>query len=193
MTNVRQYTDKEIIDKVKTLSGFSKIPTNYFLVGIRSNEDAFNTFDDKFYLFKGEQCHSVYKGTTNPGSTGLQKFEDYNKLGCAVLKSDTIVYDYAERGWHRGKVFAYRQVKPFPYYRDSNRNSKAEEVGQVYNDIIYANIHPASYLMGDVVEKTQINGWSLACQVFSIRQEFDEFMEITKDQNTLTYCLLKEF
>lgn len=192
-TNVRSYTDKQLLEKVKSLDTFGYLPSDYWLLGIRSNEDAYNQFDDKFYLFKGKEFVSVYPGTTHAGSAGLKNFEKYNKLGVAVLKADTIVYNYGVRGLHRGKVMAYRQNIPFPYYRDNNKNNKVEEVGTEYNNIIYANIHPSSYNKGEDVDKEFINGWSLACQVFANRKDFDAFMFMTAGQEYLTYCILQEF
>ena len=53
MTNVRSYTDKELLDKIKTVDGYTHTPTNYYMIFVRSNEDAPNKFDDKVYLFKG--------------------------------------------------------------------------------------------------------------------------------------------
>ena len=124
MTNVRSYTDKELLDRVKSLPDFTHIPAGYWLVGVRSNEDEFNKFDDKFYLFKGEQFIEVFKGTTNAGGKGLKEFHTYNPDGVAVLKSDTIVYDSHILGISKGRL-VYRQNKPFPYYRDNNYNEKA--------------------------------------------------------------------
>lgn len=192
-SNVRNYTDSNLLNKVATLEGFKDIPKDFWLIGVRSNEDAYNVFDDKFYLFQGKKCISVYLGTTNAGATGLKKFDTYNKLGVAVLKADTIVYDYAYRGLHKGKVEAYRQGKGFPYFRDNDKDEHVEEIGKEYNDIIYANIHPSSYVEGQDVDKEFINGWSLACQVFANRAEFDDFMDLTEGQKNLTYCLLQEF
>ena len=50
-TKVRSYTDKQLLDKVKSLDTFKGLPAGYWILGIRSNEDVFDTFDDKFYLY----------------------------------------------------------------------------------------------------------------------------------------------
>lgn len=73
MTNVKNYTDQQILDKIKTLPKFKHFPTNYWIVGIRSNEDANDIFDDKFYFFKGEEFISVTSGTTNKGNKGTDR------------------------------------------------------------------------------------------------------------------------
>ena len=67
MSNVRFYTDKQILDRVKSLPSFQFIPSDYWLCGIRSTEDKSDNYDDKFYLFKGEKFIMVTSGTTNPG------------------------------------------------------------------------------------------------------------------------------
>jgi len=88
-SNVRSYTDKELLDRVKATKGFQKIPEGYWILGVRSNEDEENTYDDKFYIFKGEVFQEVITGTTHPGAAILKGgFLRFNKVGAAVLKSD---------------------------------------------------------------------------------------------------------
>ena len=193
MTNVRAYTDHQLLNRVRSLETFRGIPNDYWIIGVRSNEDEFNKFDDKFYLFNGRQFVKVMPGTTNAGSKGLKEFHTYNEEGVAVLKADHMVYNFWERGMHRGKILAFRQRAPWPYYRDNNYNDKNEEIGLVHNNIIFANFHPASYLKGDETPKEDINGWSLACQVPQIRRDFDDVMNYTEGQQLLTYALLNEF
>ena len=41
--------------------------------------------------------------------------------------------------------------------------------------------------------KAAINGWSLACQVMNNGKEWNDFYNLTKRQDLLTYALLKEF
>jgi hypothetical protein len=190
-TNVRSYKDEELLDRVKSLDTFTHIPKGNWLIGVQSNEDEANVFDDKFYLFNGETFIKNFAGTTNAGIKGLKHFDDYNDLGVAVLKTDTIVYDFWKRGLHKGRVKAGRQNKPFPYHRDNNKNDNIDEIGKVYSDIIWCNFHPATYEEGSGVPKEFINGWSLVCQVPQKRIDFEFVME--RDWEFLTYCLLKEF
>ncbi len=163
-------------------------------VWIRSLADQFDAFDDKAFTY---ECYGTSKdpkfimarnGTTNAGSYGLKQFNEYNHLGCAVLKSDVIVYDSHKFGKHRGKD-AYRQSKGFPYFRDNNKNDRAEEIGTEYNDIILANIHRAG------VNSTVINNWSTACLVTANLQKFLGFLGYMKSKGNppLTVCLLKEW
>jgi hypothetical protein len=192
-TNVRSYTAAQLLSRVAELDGFKGFPEGYWFIGVRSQEDSFNRFDDPLYVFLGNLFVVVVPFTTNAGSKGLKEFHTYNKEGVAVLKSDTIIYDFWKRGLHRGKVMAYRQDKVFPYYRDNNYNEKNEEIGEVHNNIIYANFHPSSYITGQDIDKEYINGWSLACQVTANRKDFDTIMALTTEQKHITYALLQEF
>ena len=80
MSNVRSYTTDQLLDRVEELKSFKTIPVGYWILGVRSNEDAPNKYDDKFYLFNGEQFVKVVTGTTNPGTPILQGgFLKYNK------------------------------------------------------------------------------------------------------------------
>ena len=194
MTNVRSYTADQLLERVAdTAKGFNHYPADYWLLGIRSNEDEYNKFDDKFYLFYGIEFKKVYSGTTNTGANGLKNFETYNKDGVAILEADRIVYGSHRRGISKGRP-VYRQDKPFPYYRDNDKDNKSEELGQVINDeIIHAHIHDVK--MGNVdADKEFINGWSLACQVFNNGEHWHKFFNVlTKEQEYITYCLLNEF
>ena len=179
--------------KVKSLKSFKEVPKNYWLLGVRSNADKFNTFDDKFFLFKGEQFIEVYLGTTNAGNDLVNPT---NSRGEAVLKTDEIYYNAWGRGKHRGKVGAYVQVLPLLIHRDNDGDRKTEELGTPKPETVGINIHPATYNSGSDEVKSLINGWSQGCQVFAKRggsNSFNSFMKKTEGQQRLTYCLLKEF
>jgi hypothetical protein len=101
MSNVRSYTTDQLLDRVEELKSFKTIPLGYWIVGVRSNEDAPNKYDDKFYLFNGEQFVKVVTGTTNPGTPILQGgYLKYNKVGAAVVKSNEWYYDVWAYGLH---------------------------------------------------------------------------------------------
>jgi len=194
MNNVRSYTDKQILDRVKSLVEFKGWPKYRLDVWIRSSEDAFNQFDDKVYSFDCSECKDqndypifimVNSGTSNAGEYGLEHFEEYNRLGCAVLKSDTIVYDSHMPGLHKGKP-AYVQVKGYPYFRDADRDHKCDETGKEYNDIIGANCHSA----GD--DSIQIDNWSVACLVRNVKKQFNTWLTYM-NKKPLTVSILKEF
>jgi hypothetical protein len=193
-TNVRSYTDDQLLERVALVAeGFTEYPEGYWLIGVRSNEDEANKFDDKFYLFYKKQFVKVYSGTTHTGIKGLKGFAKYNPDGAAVLKADTIVYDSHRRGMSKGRG-VYRQDKVFPYYRDNDMDDKAEEIGELYEDkIIYCHIHDCKLEEGDD-PKEYINGWSLGCQVLNNPDHWHDFFNRrTKDQELITLCILNEF
>jgi len=192
MTNVKSYNDIDLLNKVKSLSSFTKIPKSFWLLGVRSNEDETNKFDDKFYLFQGEKFVAVTTGTTNPGITGLKGYDKYNKYGVAVVKADEWYYDVWKFGKHKGKMDALRQVKPIKYYRDGDKDGKSEEIGKVHEGLIGINFHCNTYNKKSTAIKELINGWSLGCQVCNNITHYYRFLEYLKKGN-ISYCLLNEF
>ena len=191
MNNVRTYTDKQILDRVMSLPTFKGWPTKSNLdVWIRSTEDAFNVFDDKVYSFDMSTGKPVFQmvtsGTTNAGRVGLKNFDKYKLSGCAVLKSDIIIYESHVYGLHKGKYPAYVQNKPWPYYRDSDKDDRAEEIGPEYNNIIGANCHAAGE------SSVIIEDWSIACLVRNVKSKFNLWMTYM-NKKPLTVCILKEF
>ena len=192
-SNVRGYTDKELIDRVKSLPSYKGLPKNYWILGVQSNEDEFNVFDDKFYLFKGDKFILVTSGTTNAGLTGLHHYWKYNKDGAAVIKTDEWYYDLWKFGYHRRRMPALKQIKPIKYYRDWNKNNKAEEIGPMYEGIIGINFHTVLYDRIPNFYRRYINGWSTGCQVVNYVKDYYKILDLVKHQKTVTYCLIKEF
>lgn len=193
MSNVRGYGDQELLDRVKGLPSFKKIPKNYWILGVQSNEDETNKYDDKFYVFKGEEFIMVTTGTTNAGINGLKGYDKYNKYGVAVWKTDEWYPGVWKFGKHKGKMDALRQVKPIKYYRDGNKNGKSEEIGKEYSGIIGVNFHTNTYNKRSEAIKTLIGGWSLGCQVCNNTPHYNRIIDLVRDQASVTYCLIKEF
>jgi len=191
MSNVRNYTSQQLLDRVKSMPNFKGFPQSGVLdIWVRSNEDEYNKFDDKVYSFdcfpaKDPVFKMVCSGTSNAGAVGLKEFAKYNGLGCAILKSDWIVYNSHVYGLHKGKP-AYRQAKGFPYFRDNNKNDKAEEIGKEYNDVIGANCHRAG------AASTVIGGWSTACLVRNIEVDFLKWLSFM-GKRSLSVVILNEF
>ena len=188
---VRAYTDKQILDRVMSLPTFKGWPKERLDVWIRSSVDEFNKFDDKVYSFDCTSGTPVFKmvmtGTTNTGQYGLEHYEKYNSVGCAVLKSDVIIYNSHVFGLHKGKP-AYIQsfTVGFPYFRDSDKDKHAEEIGKEYNDRIGANCHSA----GEA--SVNIDNWSVACLVRNIKSKYNLWLT-WMNKKPLTVCILKEF
>ena len=146
-SNVRNYTSQQIIDRIKSLPSFAGLPVQRYVVGVRSNEDEPNKFDDKIYLFVGERFLKVVNATTNPGTPVLEGgFLKYNKAGAALVAADEWYYGVWTYGLHNGKMPALRQVGPFKVFRDGNKNKKSEEIGTPIVGSNYGiNFHTVSY------------------------------------------------
>lgn len=194
---VRNYTDEELINKVKSLPTFKSIPKDYWLLTVRSQEDIFNTFDDKVYLFKGKKCELVTSCATNPGGPALLGgWKKYTKTGAAVIKTDEWYYDVYKYGLHNGKMPALRQNGKMKYYRDNNNDKKVDEVGKIEEAIYYTNFHFNSYKVFDRIKNainSLIGEWSYGCVVCNIEDKYEEIINKTKTQASVTMCLLKEF
>lgn len=194
MTNVKNYKDSQLLDKVEEIGGIIPNVGKYLIIGVQSNEDAFNKFDDKFYVFDGPKFKQVSTGTTNAGKTALKYFDRYNLTGAAIWKTNQWCPDVFKPGYHKGKMKALRQVKPIAFYRDSDKDDKAEQQGQLYNEIIYANMHGVDYDPYSDVIKQNINGWSFACQVWNRMSDYRKMIKATWSRNlTVDYALLDEF
>jgi hypothetical protein len=189
---VKKYTDAQLLNKVKTLPSFKGFPKGFWILGVQSLEDTFNTFDDKFYLFNGENFIMVTTGTTNAGVNGLMKYNEYNPEGVAVIKTNEWYYDVWKFGLHRGKMEALRQVKPFLISRDGDKDKQIEE-GKSLPVICGINFHANTYNMANEEIKQIIGAWSLGCQVVNDTPKYVKIIELVKPQKVVTYCLIKEF
>lgn len=203
-TNVRKYTDKQLLDRVKSLDSFVKIPKKRWIIGVRSNEDATNVYDDKFYEYEGTKFIRVLTGTTNAGEGILRGgFKRYNKKGTAILKADEWYYNVWKWGYHRGRMTALRQRgASVLVYRDGNMNGKAEEIGELTRGWYGINYHTNTYNFDPrnlKVVQWFIGNWSAGCQVINDRVKYLEQMKYYRDayikgkQEYVTYCLLNEF
>jgi hypothetical protein len=191
---VRSYKDKQLLDKVKSLSNYKEIPKGYWLLGVRSNEDTPNIFDDKIYLFKGEEFVLVTSATTNPGTPTLKQFEKVNKAGAAVLKSDVWYYNLWKYGRHNGKIEALLQIgNSVQVYRDKDKDSKAEEQGELQKGYFGINFHPNTYDIAADNTGATIGWFSAGCQVVNDMSKYREIIKLVKVEKFVSYCLIKEF
>jgi hypothetical protein len=182
MSNVKSYTDKQLLDRVKGLKSYKSIPSDMWLLFVRSNEDGNNIFDDKCYIFKGSAFQYVTSCTTNKGNKGT-----------AVMEADQWNYDSYAYGKHRGKMEALRQIKGVPYRRDYTKDGKTNPTTAVMTDLIFLNIHGATYNKGSQQVATQIGGWSEGCLVLNNNPEYERMVKMAKDQPRVSIVLLNEF
>lgn len=192
-TKVRNYTDDELLYKVRQLPSFNGFPKDYWILGVQSNEDTYNEFDDKFYIFHGTRFVKVVTGTTNAGTTGLKHYDRYNSKGCAVIKTNEWYYGLWKYGYHRGRMPALRQIRPIKYFRDWNKNNKVEELGKVYEGLIGINFHTVLYQKKLSFIRKWIMGWSVGCQVVNHVGEYYKVLNLMKKQKDVSYCLIREF
>ena len=189
-----KYTDKQLLNRVKIMNGYKYIPPTPWIIGVRSKADAYNQFDDKFYLFKGETFIAKATGTTNPGAYSLHHFKDYGASGSAVVVSDEWYYDVWTMGMHKAKVKALIQIGSFKIQRDNNLNNKSGDAGKIQIESgIGINFHPASYNLEQNTVREKIDAWSAGCQVVNSNEEFKTFMANIPKNKKISYCLLKEF
>jgi hypothetical protein len=200
---VKNYTDAQLLNKIKTLASFKGFPNGFFIVGVQSQEDTFNVFDDKFYLFENIgtpftndinqiKFHVVTSGTTNAGKNGLLTYDSYNKDGVAVIKTNEVYYNVWKYGLHRGKMKALRQHRSFLISRDGDKDQKIEE-GLSSWVMCGINFHANTYDMDSTEIKSIIGGWSLGCQVVNNIPKYNQIIDLVKPQKVVTYILLKEF
>lgn len=190
---VRNYTDRELLEKAASLSGFSGFPTDFWILGVRSKNDIPDSYDDKFYLYKGTDFYMVTTGSTNSGIYGLLNFKKWNKNGTAVVKSNEWYYDVWKPGKHKGKMDALVQRGKIKVYRDNNLDDKNDETGEIHEGYYGINFHTITYRSGEHVRKT-IGAWSIGCQTPNKTKDYYRILDlIGKNQRRVTYCLLKEF
>ena len=189
---VKNYTDNQLLSKVKSLPSFNGVPSGFWILGVQSLEDNFNTFDDKFYLFEGERFVMVTSGTTNAGKNGMLNYESQNPDGVAVLKTNVWYYNVWRYGLHKGKMRALKQVRPFLISRDGDKDQQIEENASI-PVICGINFHANTYNLSNQEIKNIIGAWSLGCQVVNNTPKYVQFMDYVQAQKVVTYCLIKEF
>jgi hypothetical protein len=190
---VKPYTDKQLLEKVKSLSSFTKIPNGYWLLGVRSQDDLPNRFDDKIYLFKGEEFVLVTSATTNAGTSTLRQFEKVNKDGAAILKADEWYYNVWKYGKHQGKVEGLLQLgNKVKVWRDTDKDDKSEEQGKLQEGYFGINFHPNTYDLSKP-SGTTIGWWSAGCQVVNNVSNYKLMIQLLKREKLVSYCLINEF
>lgn len=199
-SNVKNYTTEQLINRMRSLPSFKGVPQGHHVIVVRSDEDHYNTYDDKLYLFKSDICLAVMSCTSNSGAYGLANFVKWNKDGVAVIKFDEIYYDSFMKSdgkqypHHNGKMQCLRQIKPLKYYRDNNKDKKIDESGQIFEGINATNIHTNSYTARKGILTWLIGGWSTGCTVVNnVTIYYDVLLKKINYNEPVTYTGLKEF
>ena len=201
---VKKYTDEQLLTRVKELCNYEGLPDGRWILGVRSQADEPNVFDDKFYEYEGDKFIRVLIGTTNPGTTILQGgFLKYRNDGAAIVKSNRWYYGVWQYGLHRGKMPALLQTgAKITVYRDGDMDDKSEELGEPMSGYYGINYHTNTYNFSDEniqVTVEEIDDWSAGCQVTNERDKYVTQMDWYRNakesgkQTNVTFCLIKEF
>jgi hypothetical protein len=164
---------------------------NINIVGIRTNDNKANSFNDLMILFwkyGGHWNSMTFPITTDPGIYWREN--PMNIKGTAVLKTGQYRGMWSI-GKHQGRYDALRQVKPCTVYRDNNKDNKIDTDGETDTGLFGINHHKAGK------SSTQVDKWSAGCQVQPNQALFDIEMKIFKQAaenwgNSFTYTLLDE-
>lgn len=169
-------------------------PYNLNIIGVRSNNEIANSFDDWLYLIyrddSGEMKIYEYPITTDPGAYWLKN--PMNVDGTAILVPGQYKGSHC-LGLHQGRYQALKQKAPIKVWRDNTKDTKLDKEGRVYEGIYGINIH-RSNASGQSIN---VEKWSAGCQVFKKVANFNFFMETCEKAakiygNSFTYTLLEE-
>jgi hypothetical protein len=191
------YTDKQLLDKVKSLPDFKYIPEDYWAIFVRSKADKPDAFDDYCFLYKGEKFITYSTCTTNPGAPILTGgWKKYTSKGAALIKVNQWMYRCFKFGLHAGKMRALRQIKNIWYHRDNNNNNKAEEIGNAEFALYNTNIHSNSYSLFQKIKIKMgqiIGNWSAGCLVLNQQEPYEKMINLTEKQPDFTAVIISEF
>jgi len=181
---MRLYSYSELKDQFDRL-GY-QFPS-FHIVGIRSNANKPNEFDDLIGLINNSNV-SWFTGTTNPGTHWLKNL--MNPKGTALLKPGQYK-DSWKLGLHRNQYKALVQCAPITVFRDKDKDAIAEETAVTDTGIFGINIHRAN---PNAVSKF-IDKWSAGCQVLNNPTDFKKLIDAcdASGLSRFTYTLLKEF
>lgn len=154
------------------------------LGGIRTKDNAANTFNDWLYAFyhiNGKMHGVVIPATTDPGL--YYRLNPMRKAGTAMIVHNRQYFgvyqlqdpeqDETLRG-HKGKK-AFRQIKEMDYWRDPNRDKYLDLEGTIFTEIAHTNIHDMGTLGRNV------NKWSAGCPG-AIEENMDKLFEVAEKQ-----------
>ena len=174
----------------------SKKPWNVNIIGIRSEVDMFNEFDDALVIIYRDSRANwevrTYPITTDPGKVWTRK--PASSKGVAILVPDQYRGAY-KIDLHQGKYPALCQRgNVVQVYRDANLDDEYDrDAGTIDEGWHGINIHRSR----ESGEAELINSYSAGCQVFKNAVDFNDFMELNKRSeklygNSFTYTLISE-
>lgn len=188
------YTDKQLLDKIKSLPTYNRGKGNALIIGVQSKIQGDDSFNDKFYVYNdADKFVIATTGTTNCGQSALKNYGKFGLKGAAVWKTNQFYEGLYRLGFHKGKMPALIQQKPIALFRDSDKDNIPEQEGIEFNDIIGANFHGVSYNIDSDKLINQIGEWSYACPVCNNMRHYRSIINFAKKYSFIDYCLLNEF
>ena len=175
----------------------NKAAYNVNIIGVRSDEDIFNEFDDALVVIYRDKKKNwevrSYSITTDPGKIWMEK--PMNSKGCAILVPDQYrgVYKIDGHGKTRYEALCQRGGE-VSVYRDANLDHEHDrDAGTITTGNYGINIHRSR----STGESELVNSYSAGCQVFKNASDFKDFMKLVnksadKFGNSFTYSLLNE-
>ena len=169
-------------------------PYQLNIVGVRSDANVPNKFDDKMYVFWNTENGwegKYFTITTDPGTYWLNN--PMQPSGTAILKQGQYINSH-KIGLHQGKYKALTQQKPVTVIRDYDRNAILDfNNGKEDKGLFGINIHRANA----TGTTKNIDKYSAGCQVFENAEDFAKFLELAEKHNTMygnnfTYTLVDE-
>ena len=183
---------KQIMDR-KGYKFFEKGDYNLNIIGIRSEVNIANSFDDTLLcIFKkdNEWIFNEYSITTDAGRYWLKN--PINNKGTALLVPNQYRGVYGLRK-HNGDYEALCQTwGDVEVYRDNDRDMILDyDPKTIEKGMFGINIHRSN----PNTESTIVEKWSAGCQVFKKVEEFNKFIEDCKEAsnvwgNKFSYTLL---
>ena len=173
---------------------FDRGQFNLNIVGVRTNDDAANTFNDWLYVAYRDQSNTeqclAWRITTDPGLK--YRFNPINPMGTGIIVPGQHRGVWA-LGKHKGAP-ALVQVKPLAVYRDENCDALLDYDESTIDRCMGGfNCHKSS----KTGTSKQVDGWSAGCQVFANCHDHDMLLALARRSVALhgdgfTYTLLRE-
>ena len=176
----------------KHYSFFEKGDYNINIIGIRSENNVANSFDDfmlSIYKKNNDWIKKYYPITTDAGTYWLEN--PMNVKGTAILIPNQYKSAY-KIGTHKDYE-ALTQKEKVEVWRDDNKDNILDfDIAKKEWGFFGINIHRSN----PYTESSQVNKWSAGCQVFKKVADYNDFMKdcnISKKYygNSFTYTLLK--
>ena len=194
---IKEQFRKTLQSKGYTFFGLeNKSPYNVNNIGVRSEQDIFNKFDDALVVIYRDKNKiwevRSYSITTDPGKVWQEK--PMNSKGCAILVPDQYRGVY-KIDTHAGKYTALCQRRGnVKVFRDADKDHEHDrDHGTIDEGMFGINLH-RSRSTGDT---ELVGAYSAGCQVFKNANDFKDFMKIVQKSadkfgNAFTYTLINE-